>query len=225
MFDAPLVGGRSKKSIEIVGKKFGILTVVAYLGRRHKSTLGNGKKIWASVVEAICECGTSKRYDTWVLTSGQAKSCGCVSNKIASEKRIKHGCSRNNNETPEYRTWLAMTQRCYTPTTSEYKNYGGRGIAICSRWRGEDGFANFLLDMGRKPSTQHSIDRYPNPNGNYEPTNCRWATREQQANNTTRSKWYLINGQKITQAQGMKLYGIKTAYLFNKIYKHYLIVK
>ncbi len=85
------------------------------------------------------------------------------------------------SQTREHQTWLHMIQRCSDKNCRDFPNYGGRGIEVCSRWVGEKGFANFFLDMGARPF-RHSIDRINN-DGNYEPSNCRWATSVQQANN------------------------------------------
>lgn len=82
--------------------------------------------------------------------------------------------------TPTYATWQAMRTRCLNSDASNYERYGGRGITICERW---NSFESFLADMGERPSLDHSIDRYPNTDGNYEPKNCRWATWDQQATN------------------------------------------
>jgi hypothetical protein len=76
-----------------------------------------------------------------------------------------------------------MKQRCYNSNHKSYKHYGGRGITVCDKWLGKQGIINFINDMGPKPTPLHSIDRYPNNDGNYEPNNCRWATSEQQIHN------------------------------------------
>lgn len=94
----------------------------------------------------------------------------------------KHGHSRSGRQTPEYFAWRNMLNRCYNEGVDSFPLYGGRGIAVCERWQGERGFENFLADMGPRPSAQHSIDRRES-DGNYEPDNCRWATRIEQARN------------------------------------------
>lgn len=90
--------------------------------------------------------------------------------------RFKHG----DKDSKEYRAWKEMRQRCSNKKRWDYKYYGELGVTICERW---DDYLSFLADMGRKPSPKHSLDRFPNPNGNYEPTNCRWATSIEQALN------------------------------------------
>jgi hypothetical protein len=84
------------------------------------------------------------------------------------------------HDAPEYKCWASMIQRCQNPALENYQYYGGRGIKVCERWRK---FENFLADMGPRPGSGHTLDRYPNKDGNYEPGNCRWATRAQQHEN------------------------------------------
>jgi len=95
---------------------------------------------------------------------------------------IKHGQSKRAGRTPEYGVWRSMLHRCSNPTDLEYARYGGRGIKVCERWRS---FANFFADMGARPSPRHSIDREDN-DGDYEASNCRWATAKEQAANRRR---------------------------------------
>lgn len=100
--------------------------------------------------------------------------------------------------TVEFNTWQAMRQRCYDKNYKSYMNYGGRGITICERWRSS--LENFFEDMGPRPTAEHSIDRI-DVNGNYEPGNCRWATRSEQANNKVKSKYYDYRGTRGTLKQ------------------------
>jgi hypothetical protein len=115
---------------------------------------------------------------------------------IKNDKRIKHGECRGRysgkSDTTEYSTWHGMIQRCTNPNSPRYDRYGGRGISVCSRWR--ESFQNFLDDMGRKPSQSHSIDRINN-DGNYEPSNCRWATQAEQMRNASSANLLTHNGE------------------------------
>lgn len=99
------------------------------------------------------------------------------------------------SKTPTYMAWASMIDRCSNPNTECFERYGGRGIAVCDRWRGS--FENFLADMGGRPSSKHSIDRYPDNNGDYEPTNCRWATKSQQSRNTRRTFLVQFKGKQV----------------------------
>lgn len=103
--------------------------------------------------------------------------CGCA-RAIENKRRTKHGLAG----TPEYHAWTAMKSRCNDPNSQAYDRYGGRGIKVCQRW--QESFEAFVADVGKRPSADHSLDRYPNNDGNYEPGNVRWATRSQQQSNT-----------------------------------------
>lgn len=105
--------------------------------------------------------------------------------------KTKHGHAKRGHATPEYRTWLGMIGRCHCPTATRYRDYGGRGVVVCERWR--NSFENFLADMGPKPTPQHSIDRIDN-SGNYEPSNCRWATMREQMRNRSGNRFITIDG-------------------------------
>ena len=104
----------------------------------------------------------------------------------------KHGHSNGGGvirATPEYSAWLNMRNRCKNPNGDHFHRYGGRGISVCERWQGENGFENFLSDIGLRPSLLHSLDRIDN-DGNYEPGNCRWTTRREQRLNQGHGKFW-----------------------------------
>lgn len=153
--------------MNLVGKTFDRLTVINDTGKRSKSNI-----IWM----CKCTCGSNKEVLGTNLNRKYTRSCGCLKR----EKDTVHGDSPRGNRTPEYITYRSMLQRCYNPKSISYKYYGKRGITICKRWL--NSFTNFLIDMGRKPEKSYSIDRINNK-GNYEPSNCRWATKLQQTQN------------------------------------------
>jgi hypothetical protein len=115
---------------------------------------------------------------------------------------------------PEYNVWGVMKNRCLSKKNKNYKHYGGRGIKICKRWLK---FENFISDMGRRPSSKHSIDRFPNKDGDYEPSNCRWATVNQQLRNHRRNVWIEHNGIKMIRADWAAKLGISSSTLKNRL--------
>lgn len=158
----------------MIGSKFGKLTVYRFSGKTDKKR----GKVWV----CKCECGGERLVGQSRLKEGAVKSCGCLWSK-------KHNCSGNSYKnkrfpTKEYKAWINMKRRCTAKETYHaYNRYGGRGIKVCDRWK--NSFENFLSDMGLKPTQKHSLDRI-NPDGNYEPNNCRWATMKQQRNNRSK---------------------------------------
>jgi hypothetical protein len=124
----------------------------------------------------VCECGNEKIIQLNSLTTNKTTSCGCFHKEDNSKRFSKHGMIN----TSEYNSWFSMKQRCNNPNATRYNNWGGRGIKVCDEWN--NSFETFLTDMGMKPDKTYSIDRI-DVNGNYEPSNCRWATPKQQQNN------------------------------------------
>lgn len=134
--------------------------------------------------------------------------------------RFKHGETRRLANTKEYIAWNGMMQRCYNENYISYPYYGGRGIKVCDRWR--NSYENFLADMGRAPSKNHSLDRFPDNNADYGPGNCRWATLAEQAKNRRIPKdalWVNIFGTKILFQKLIILTGIKETTLYERIFR------
>lgn len=113
-----------------------------------------------------------------------------------------------------------MRRRCYDPKNKRYPDYGERGIIVCPRWLGENGFINFISDMGRRPTKRHTVDRHPNNDGNYEPGNCRWGTKRQQARNRRSNVWYEADGKRKLRQDWIKYFKIHDATFHRLMKKH-----
>jgi hypothetical protein len=161
------------KYFDLTGKKFGMLQVIERSDGTFVGSVG-----W----KCLCACGTETVVRGNNLYNNTTKSCGCLRRKYLSESRTIHGLTN----TPTYKSWSSMRTRCNNSNYAESHSYKGRGIKICDRW---DKFENFLQDMGERPN-ETSLDRI-DVNGNYEPSNCRWATKKEQAQNKRKTK--LIN--------------------------------
>lgn len=188
----------------MIGKTFHRWIVIRYIGRTKEGF---------NVVNCRCECGSVKDIQASSLTrkKSPSRSCGCL--KL--ETHTTHGTTINQQKTPEYNTWLAMKQRCYTKSTIQFKDYGGRGIIVCERWI--NSFANFLADMGPRPSMKHSLDRYPDVNGNYEPSNCRWATSSEQHRNRRNNRLITFGGKTKCITAWAEEYGIGPTVLHTRL--------
>ena len=118
---------------------------------------------------------------------------------------------------PEYSVWRDMKRRCCDPKYKKYRLWGGRGIGVCQRWK--DDFFNFLDDMGPRPSRLHSIDRYPDKNGNYEPSNCRWSTQKEQCRNTRKNRMVTIMDETKCIAEWCEIYGKNPRVVHTRIFR------
>lgn len=199
----------SGKIQDLTGKRFTRLTVISFHG------VGSRGRYWL----CKCDCGNEKITNTYSLTSNHCKSCGCLQiDKIREQgfRNATHGCNRVKNQTTEYGSWSDMRTRCYNPNNKNYPNYGGRGITICDQWRYS--FETFLADMGLKPSKKHTLDRIK-VNGNYEPSNCRWATRKEQNRNTRANHYITYNGKTQCIADWAEEFGMKDTKLYQNLAK------
>lgn len=180
--------------IDLTGKRIGKLVVISEC----KERTSNGKIKW------ICLCDCGKETVVWrsSLRNGSTKSCGCLRSESCILVHTTHG----KKHTVEYNTWARLIDRCTNPNFPKYNDYGGRGIGVCDRWRYS--FENFYEDMGPRPSNKHSIDRYPNNDGNYEPPNCRWATNDEQQRNKRNNRWVEYEGKKMIAADWARYLGI-----------------
>lgn len=172
------------KPMDLTGQRFTRLVAIS------PARMPSGQTAWL----CRCDCGKESVVSTGNLRTGMAKSCGCLrrerafslakthARKIA-ERKTTHGHSSRSYRSGVYTSWRNMWIRCTSKAHKQYHRYGGRGIKVCERWKD---FAAFLADVGDRPDGM-TLDRYPNPDGNYEPSNVRWATAKQQANNKSKS--------------------------------------
>jgi len=181
-----------KRTQDLTGLQFGYLTVIEYHSKNNHSG-----KIW----KCLCKCGNVKNISCYALLSGNTQSCGCYQKEQASKAGEKHG----KRHTSEYNSWSGMKCRCYNEKNPKYRVYGQRGVIVCDRWL--NSFGNFYDDMGAKPSRKHSIDRI-NVNGNYEPSNCRWALPITQSRNKTYNHMIEYNGKNLTMSEWSEITGI-----------------
>jgi hypothetical protein len=191
----PDLEAQMSKPVDLSQRRYGRLVALHSDGET-----AYGHTRWA----CICDCGTRCHANVNQLNRGTKKSCGCL--KRETKSNLIHGQAMSR----EFAIWSGMLSRCYNPRRACYPGYGGRGVAVCDRWRfgegGKNGFECFFEDMGRSPSAKHSVDRV-NCNGNYEPGNVRWATQLEQVNNRRQTRIVFYNGQHMALTDAVRLAG------------------
>ena len=173
----------------MIGQRFGRLTISSYAGVRTR------KRLW----RCVCDCGGSTITTTGDLRSGTSASCGCLQRERTGSANRTHGLSSDDS----YSSWRTMWRRCTDPHDTSWSRYGGRGIRVCESWRDP---LVFLADMGPRPDGT-SVDRIDG-DGNYEPANCRWATRTEQARNTRRAVLLTDDQRAMCPADWARKFGV-----------------
>lgn len=192
---------KREPKIELTGKRVWYLTgVSSYFDNKRNKTFWN----------CVCDCGNMTTVDSWSWRTGHIKSCGCYN-----KNRLKtHGCSRINMT--EYTIWAKIIQRCYNKNAFAYSRYGGRGIKMCKKWK--ESFQSFFNDMGKRPSKKHSIERVNN-DGNYEPSNCVWATiKTQLRNRGDYNRILKFNGEEKCVSAWAEDFNLPITVLWNRVY-------
>lgn len=161
------------KFLDLAGQRYGRLVATKIDHRRGHLTF------WL----CRCDCGKDTVVSIGHLRNGHTQSCGCLHDEAIKVANMTHGHAANGKRSVEFGTWSRIHTRCTNPNNRSYKDYGGRGIFVCERWSGKDGFRNFLADMGKRPRGKFSLGRKDN-DGPYSKDNCRWETKAQQAQNT-----------------------------------------
>lgn len=187
--------------LDLTGLSFNKLTVLRLSSR----TSSNGGRYW----ECGCQCGNTVVIRSDAIQSRSTRSCGC-SRVVALKARATHASSGS----PEYRTWLAMKQRCHNPNAAKYYMYGAKGIVVCEEWL--NSFEQFLSDMGTKPSNKHSIERKDGTQG-YTQHNCVWATPQEQSSNIKTNRRITFQGRELTLSQWGRETGIPIPTLINRL--------
>lgn len=163
-----------------------------------------------------CECGEETEARTYHVTSGHTKSCGCVMRATSAARAVLRNTTHGQKHTPEYRVWSGAKNRCTNKRSKSWLRYGGRGIKMCPRW--VDSFENFIADMGKRPSSSHTLERKKNDVG-YEPGNCVWALPIVQGNNKRNNVKLTHEGRTLSIARWADVLGVKAITLYKRVGK------
>lgn len=190
------------------GTKFARLTVVGAGPPAYISSTGDRRYC----VLCQCECGKQKVVREADVRSGRTKACGCWNIEHAAQLNRSHGHTRKGAKCRTYIAWKGIFRRCFNSNEPQWKDYGGRSITVCERWRD---FRNFLADMGEKPLGM-TLERINN-NGNYEPRNCKWATYKEQNRNKRSNRMVVFKGKHMVLAEALVLAGTNRATFYWRV--------
>ncbi len=182
---------------DLAGQRFSDWLVL-FRCARPPGNLDDGAYWWCR-----CKCGIERHVSGTNLRNGRSAGCGCRKREELSARATKHG----QHKTSTYGIWRGIIQRCHNENNDKYEDYGGRGIVVCDRWKGEQGFVNFLADVGERPSKDYTLDRKRN-DGPYSPENCRWATREEQHRNRRDTIHFVVAGVEVCATDVARMCGV-----------------
>ena len=190
---------------DITGQKFNMLLA---LEEDHYVESIKGVLWWF-----LCDCGKHRLYRPADVLSGKKRSCGCWRDNAKYHPSAFRDHSQYGRINGIY---MGMRQRCLNPKTTNYRNYGGRGISICAEWMADrDVFFKWSFENGY--AADLTIDRWPNNDGNYEPSNCRWVTQKLNSNNTRRTVWLECNGERLSLSQWAERIGIDPDWIARRV--------
>lgn len=190
---------------DLTGQKFGRLTVIERVPNKSKHTYWRCK----------CDCGNETVVAGYTLTHGLTRSCGCLNDELRVINNTKHGLRRS----PLYAVWNSIKQRCFNSNNKRYKDYGGRGITMYPAWANDfQAFYDYVSTLPHFGEEGYTLDRIDN-NGNYEPSNIRWATRKSQNRNKRNNLIVKYNGQDMPLIVASEKSGVQLGTLYRRIQK------
>lgn len=198
------------KRLNLEGLRFGRLVALSDSGS------AKGQRLW----QCQCDCGQSAMVRAAALRSGNTRSCCCLFTESVKESFTTHGAKSGGVVAPEYVVWSLMRNRCNNPNNEDFAYYGGRGIRVTPRW---DDFSVFLSDMGPRPPLT-TIDRIES-DGNYEPGNCRWATRKEQSRNRAYCKRVMWDGKERLLWELADEFNIPVHTVHQRLYRNWTLEK